>query len=65
MRQTISAVIEHTTKEVLEARARDCGMPLSRYIRQVLEQHENSPYKTKAEKQEDVQQISTLFDGDD
>ena len=43
MRQTISAVIEHTTKEVLEERAKAEGMPLSRYIRKVLEQHERQP----------------------
>jgi hypothetical protein len=62
MRQTISAVIEHTTKEVLEARARDCGMPLSRYIRKVLEQHENTPYVTKAEKAAEVRRIESEYD---
>ncbi len=49
MRQTISAVIEHTTKNVLEERARIEGMPLSRYIRKVLEHHERQPYESKAD----------------
>lgn len=50
MRQTISAVIEHTTKEVLEERAKAEGMPLSRYIRKVLEQHEHQPYVSKEQR---------------
>lgn len=54
MRQTVSTVIEHTTKEVLEERARLEGIPLSRYIRQVLEAHERAPFKTKQEQRADI-----------
>lgn len=55
MRQTVSTVIEHTTKEVLEERARIEGIPLSRYIRQVLEAHERAPFKSKQQQLEELE----------
>ena len=47
MRQTVSTVIEHTTKDVLEDRARQDGLPLSRYIRTVLEKHAQTPFVSR------------------
>lgn len=61
MRQNVTTVIEHTTKEVLEARAKANGTTLSRYIRKVLEEHERAPFMSKEEK---VASIADQF-GDD
>lgn len=62
MRQTISAVIEHTTKQVLEDRARLEGMPLSRYIRKVLEDHERAEYKSSEDRAVIMKKILEDYD---
>jgi hypothetical protein len=59
MRQTISAVVEHTTKEALEDRARQDGVPLSRYVRNVLENHVRTPFVSKAQL---IAQMEQMFE---
>lgn len=61
MRQNVSTVIEHTTKLVLEERATQEGLTLSRYIRKVLEQHEKQPYARPLTKDETLTQIEDAF----
>lgn len=61
MRQNVSTVIKHTTKLVLEERATQEGLTLSRYIRKVLEQHEKQPYTRPPTKDETLAQIEAAF----